>query len=173
MEKKRVERKNWTKVFEDRAWEKRDEVEKYHEKKRKEEDEFHQQNVGRAIETKRAVLPLPRHSQWETHWGSSSLCSLCNTPAINQTTVCKQCNCIAHNICISNDYDERSYSSQTIGNSEGYYVCQVCEENIAADIADVETMRTTVRYQELVELCKTIIGRKARSWLTRRCNFTF
>lgn len=50
--------------------------------------------------TLETIGPPPKQDDWKSHWGSQSLCSFCNKPAINDVVICQKCDVIHHILCL-------------------------------------------------------------------------
>ena len=167
MERVRTVGKDWIKAFDTAADEKKKEFERRNEMRKNTlstEETKSIKHVDMALKWRRkklTVLPVPNHIEWETHWGSSSLCSICETPAINDCTQCKKCNSISHNLCI----DEVRQPQRLDGPD---YVCTVCVAAISRDLKEFEEAQQKKREKELLHMCEVIIGSKAKTFLIRK-----
>ena len=136
---KRREQTDWKNSYTTLAQEMKTELSqrKFSRRPTKEKLEFIEKGIkvaGLMAHRKLTHLPVPKHESWESHWGSSSMCSYCENPAISDTIMCNKCNSITHTECVIR---EQVLGNQyAIKSAKNEYTCVVCLQSIEKDMND-------------------------------------
>ncbi len=129
------------------------------------------------------LVPPPKQMDWSVSWGSQLLCYLCNEPAINDCTICKKCNMVAHQLCIvEGNLKENSRNNPILGLHHAFnplkiqtslrqsftgadqiinHKCLNCEEAYHADLKYYEKLILRIKEEQQMHLSATRIGYRA------------
>jgi hypothetical protein len=126
--------------------------------------------------------PPPTQLDWNPSWGSQLLCYVCCEPAINDATMCKKCNMVAHFLCLNNPANEddgfhlppikmsntrQSFFGKSYKDVNTAHRCPNCEETFTADMHYYEQLIMKIKEERQRELCATLIGYRALIFIYR------
>eukprot|EP01038_Epipyxis_sp_PR26KG_P007555 gene7555-10294_t len=142
----------------------------------------HDKDVKNALPSSKLSLDnlkIPKHqNEWQKHWVSQTLCSICSLPALTDCIVCKTCDVIFHSACVDknktvdeiiNQEDENSInfmqkslnllrpSSAAFTIDKNSFYCSNCEETIREDYKYYEDVITKLREKNIERICSELI----------------
>lgn len=113
-------------------------------------------------------LPAPpRQMPWDPSLGMQLLCDLCNTPALNNSIICKKCNIVCHTHCVVKIKSTgRKLFQGHVSLDE--WQCPHCEESLVADLTYYNRMVTKLRDEKMRNLCANMIIKRMMIFLERK-----
>lgn len=102
--------------------------------------------------------PKP-HEDYNRCWGSQFTCLLCHHKALNESIMCKKCNCIAHFTCA------KAYATSVGMRISTGFICPSCEDAMYEDQRYYRQQIEKLREEKLREFYGALITRRARVFL--------